>query len=120
MIERRARCDGCGTTRPLAELLIIHDRHDASREPWYCCRSSAATQWGDCLQRAAGAADRYSIALADPDAEAGPIRHHPRHSEPSHPPPRGYPQGPTTSVLPSATCDFVAESVSRITFRGDR
>jgi hypothetical protein len=99
MIERRARCDGCGTTRPLAELLIIHDRHDASRAPWYCCRSSApGAARGDCLRLAAGPTADYAIALADPGAEAGPS--HWRRSGPMSSVPESAGEAPGGGVAP--------------------
>lgn len=64
-----APCDGCGAVRPLRELLIVSDRHDPARAPWFACRSSYAGR-GDCLARSAGHATDYAIALADPSAEA--------------------------------------------------
>jgi hypothetical protein len=65
-VTTTAACDACGTIRPLHELLIIHDRHDSERPPWFCCRSSFADARGDCLLNASGSAADYSIALADP------------------------------------------------------
>lgn len=68
------RCAGCGDLRELRELLIVRDRHDPERPPWYCCRSSFALSRGDCLKMAAGLADDYSIALAAPDAAREAVR----------------------------------------------
>jgi len=115
MIERREMCDGCGDLRPLRELLIIHDRHDASREPRYCCRSSApGAARGDCLRLAAGPTADYAIALADPGAEAGPS--HWRRSGPMSSVPESAGEAPggwggtkarCDPALPMATVDFM-------------
>jgi len=69
MIERRERCDGCRTTHPLADLLIVRDRHDASRPSWNLCRpQTPGRPYGECLRVAAPSAADYSIALAAQEA----------------------------------------------------
>ena len=68
MTTLTGRCAACGARRPLAELLVITSRHEPDRRPWFCCRSSFGPSRGDCLALAAGSADAYGIALADPRA----------------------------------------------------
>jgi hypothetical protein len=61
-----ATCCACGTPRDLRDLLVITDRHDTERPPWYCCRPSVDGPRRDCLARASGPAADYAVALAVP------------------------------------------------------
>jgi hypothetical protein len=60
-----ATCWSCGTTRDLAALLVITDRH-VTRAPWYCCRPTVDGPRGDCLRLAAGPAADYTITSPEP------------------------------------------------------
>ena len=66
MADTLATCWSCGTVRPLDEMLVVRDRLEPDKAPWYCCRASSIGGPGDCLRLAAGPAARYPIALAQP------------------------------------------------------